>query len=103
MRPELSTLYTILTILIPTLADSVLLMRVVTVYPPRELRLGRFIVVYGPIATVKLSRLVVDILFIVKWTRAVFDHSANTYQAGQQAWGTPFPRLAWFLQLADST
>ncbi|KAI0753771.1 hypothetical protein C8Q74DRAFT_1211121 [Fomes fomentarius] len=103
VRPELSTLYTLLIILIPTLADSVLLMRVVTVYPPRELRLGRFIVVYGPITTVKLARLVVDILFIVKWTRAVFDHSTNTYQAGQQAWGTPFPKLAWFLQLADST
>ncbi|KAI0691628.1 hypothetical protein C8Q76DRAFT_634448 [Earliella scabrosa] len=101
--PGILLLYTLLTILIPTLADSVLLVRVVTVYPLHALPPFYRVIVYAPIASIKTFRLIIDIMFIAAWSRAVFDHGYSPFDAGQHAWNTPFPKIAWLLQLLDST
>ena len=102
--PGLSILFAVLTILIPALADDVLLMRVLTVYPlARGVRPAYLATVYGQIVTVKVARLIIDIIFIVDWSRAVLGRGDDPFQASQNAWTTPFPKIAWFLQLFDST
>ena len=101
--PGILLLYTLLTILIPTLADSVLLVRVVTVYPLHSLPPYYRVLIYAPIASIKAFRLIIDIMFIAAWSRAVFDHGYGPFDAGQHAWTTPFPKIAWLLQLLDST
>ena len=99
-----SIAFACLEVLVPMLADTVLLLRVVAVYPPRHLRSAAYVArVYAPIVAIKIARMIVEILFVVQWTRAIMRHGQeNVLEAGQEAWSYPYPKAAWILQLVDS-
>ena len=92
------------TVLIPIVADTVLLLRVFTVYPPSHMQLACIAGVYGGIACIKVPRTVVETVFVVEWARkiSVEGASLSLLVAGQAAWRTPFLKASLFLQLADS-
>ncbi len=94
-----------LEVLVPMLADTVLLLRVVAVYHPRRLNSAACVAgIYVPIAAIKTARMTVEILFVVQCTRAIMYHGQeNSFAAGQEAWSNPYPKAAWLLQLIDST
>ncbi|KAI1787118.1 hypothetical protein LXA43DRAFT_738876 [Ganoderma leucocontextum] len=100
-----SIAFACLEVLVPMLADTVLLLRVVAVYHPRQLRSTACVAgIYVPIAAIKVARMIVEILFVVQWTRAIVHHGPeNIVEAGQEAWLSPYPKAAWVLQLVDST
>ena len=94
-----------LEVLVPMVADTVLLVRVVTVYPPSRMHSRACAAgIYVPMATIKIARIIVETVFIVQWTREIMHHAHDSFLvAGQEAWDTPFPKAAWVLQLVDST
>ncbi|KAM5531172.1 hypothetical protein V8D89_015142 [Ganoderma adspersum] len=100
-----SIAFACLEVLVPMLADTVLLLRVVAVYHPRQLQSAACVAgIYVPIALIKFARMTVEILFVVQWTRAIMHHGQeNSLNAGQEAWSNPYPKAAWVLQLVDST
>ncbi|KAI0742305.1 hypothetical protein C8Q80DRAFT_1108373 [Daedaleopsis nitida] len=103
VHPGITTAYALLTVAIPALSDCVLLLRVAAVYPPRVIPLRRSVAIYVPTALIKAARILIDILFIVDWARAVSGYDRDSpFEASQEAWDTPLPKLAWFLQLVDS-
>ncbi|RPD58601.1 hypothetical protein L227DRAFT_181691 [Lentinus tigrinus ALCF2SS1-6] len=103
IAPVFSVAYASLTILVPMLTDWVVVLRVMAIYPPHKLSHRCLSIIYGPMALVKLARMVIDAVFIVQWTRAVVRNAESPFRAGMEAWATPYPKLAWFFQLFDST
>ena len=93
-----------LEVLVPMVADLVLLVRVTIVYPPCDMHCTYVVGIYVPMAMIKTARLIVEIMFIVQWSQKIMHHANdNLLVAGQEAWNTPFPRAAWVIQLVDST
>ena len=90
-------------ILIPMFSDFILLLRVVAVYPPRQLPILQVFGVYTPIAVLKLARLVNSIVFARQWIISALDDANNVLQAGQAAWNGPFAKIEWFLMLFDTS
>ncbi|KAM5541485.1 hypothetical protein V8D89_004675, partial [Ganoderma adspersum] len=86
-----SIAFACLEVLVPMLADTVLLLRVVAVYHPRQLQSAACVAgIYVPIALIKIARMTVEILFVVQWTRAIMHHGQeNSLKAGQEAWSNP--------------
>ena len=105
VRVGFSIAFACLEVLVPMLADTVLLLRVVAVYHPKQLQSTACVAgIYVPIALIKIARMTVEILFVVQWTRAIMHHGQeNSLKAGQEAWANPYPKAAWVLQLVDST
>ncbi|EJF58933.1 hypothetical protein BD309DRAFT_208803 [Dichomitus squalens] len=102
---ELSIAFACSSILVPALADTVLLLRVFTVYRPSQMTTKCIAAIYGPISMVKIARMVVEIVFVVRWSRAIAGGAvgSNILIVGQIAWRTPYVKAAWVLQLADSS
>ncbi|KAI1795252.1 hypothetical protein LXA43DRAFT_881997 [Ganoderma leucocontextum] len=99
-----SVAFACLEVLVPMVADTVLLVRVATVYHPSRIPSWVCVAgIYVPIAAIKVARTIVEIVFIVRWTRAIMHHGHdNLLIAGQEAWDAPYPKAAWILQLVDS-
>ncbi|PIL26388.1 hypothetical protein GSI_12145 [Ganoderma sinense ZZ0214-1] len=100
-----SIAFACLEVLVPMLADTVLLLRVVAVYHPKQLQSAACVAgIYVPITAIKIARMTVEILFVVQWTQAITHHGQqNSLFAAQEAWSSPYPKAAWVLQLVDST
>ena len=101
---SLTTLFACLVVLVPTLTDAILLLRVATVYRPSVLPLRCAMAVYGPVAVFKVARATIDILFVVRWARSIVPDASpeGVLAAAEDAWRTPYPKVAWFLQLFDA-
>ena len=100
----LSIAFACSSVLIPAIADTVLLLKVITVYPPSQMETRCIAALYGPITIVKIARMVVETIFIVRGSRAIASSSGhkNLFEIGETAWHTPYVRVAWFLQLVDA-
>jgi hypothetical protein len=95
--------YNILVSSSPLLVESILLIRLWAIYPPRTTPLKTFLAIFIPITLVKLARLANAISFVVCLSAEI--------RAEQSVFGllhsnkSRFPNYAieWFLQVADNT
>ena len=85
------------------LADCVLIWRVIIVYPPSEMQFRALATIYGPMAILKTTRIVINVVFIVTWSRAVFRNAESPLRAGQKAWNSLYPKVSWIIELFAST
>ncbi|KAI0776549.1 hypothetical protein BD413DRAFT_602137 [Trametes elegans] len=101
VSPDIDTAFAFMNILVPMFAELILVFRVVTVYPVQALSWrGRF-VVYAPIITFKVARVINDAIFIAKWVQ-LKKHTLNPLVTGQEAWMLPNAKIEWFLQFVDT-
>ncbi|PIL26376.1 hypothetical protein GSI_12132 [Ganoderma sinense ZZ0214-1] len=96
-----STLLVSLNILVPLCAESVLIFRVVAVYPPHILSRTRRLALYGPIVLLKVTRVINAFYFIHLLLGG--PHAQDPYALIQSIWRVPNGKLEWFLQLVDDT
>ncbi len=89
--------------MIPIFSESVLVLRVLAVYPPRSLSPLIRSAVYAPIIVIKLTRLANSITFAVRWVASARGDAASVLQAGQASWTGPFAKIEWFLALFDTS
>ena len=84
------------------LAECILIIRVVAVYPPSQLSPLRKIAIYGTIVLFKLARIAnvaVETAVLHQITKQV----VNPVEIGQRAQHTPYTRVEWFLQTFDTS
>ncbi|KAI0324822.1 hypothetical protein GY45DRAFT_1331127 [Cubamyces sp. BRFM 1775] len=101
IRP-LETAFTCIMILAPFCAELVLIVRVVAVYPPYSISWSGRLLVYAPIAALKIARTVNLVLCVVTWVQLNAD-ATNFSQSGHAAWDLPNVKVEWILQLVDMT
>ncbi|KAJ6496768.1 hypothetical protein DFH09DRAFT_1103559 [Mycena vulgaris] len=88
---------------LPVLMDTILIVRLVVVYPPRMISWPRRLAVFGPPLIFKILRVANLMVFIIKWTKLFKDYP-NPILAGQALWGSdePWTRIEWFSQVFDN-
>lgn len=96
-----STLVVSLYVLVPLCAESVLIFRVVAVYPPYLLSRTRCVALYGPIACLKVARVVNASYFIHSLLEG--PHAQGPLSLAEYVWHLPNGKVEWFLQLVDDT
>ena len=84
----------LLSYLIPICTQSILVIRILAVYPPRELRWTKNLLIYGVLAVVLVTR-IVNMGFFLQQTITDSDKPSDVFSA----WKSPFVRVDWFLQL----
>lgn len=91
-----------LILFIPVLIDTILIVRLFAVYPPRSISWPRRCVVFGPPITFKIIRTANLIVFLVKWTKFIKTGESPLF-AGQVLWGDqPWTKIEWFFQVCDN-
>ncbi|KAH9900667.1 hypothetical protein C8Q73DRAFT_637606 [Cubamyces lactineus] len=98
--PTLNTAFASLLVLAPLFSESILVFRVVAVYPPRYMPWSKRLLVYGPIIAFKGGRIANTVVFIVRWVQ-LNRHAYNPLQTGQDAWNLPNVKIEWILQFLD--
>ena len=83
------------------LVQSILLTRVVAVYPPQILSRPRVLLIYTPIVAFKIARVVNVVLFSIHVNNAVRKNPLGALDAGPVAWSLPNANIEWFLQVFD--
>ncbi|TFK35049.1 hypothetical protein BDQ12DRAFT_635510 [Crucibulum laeve] len=88
---------------IPIFVESILIFRIVGVYPPQQTPCLVLLSVFVPLAALKIARLANIIVFIRNFTR-IAHAQANPVLAGQLT-GNAYPgqKIEWFLQLIDNS
>ena len=84
----------ILSYLIPICTQSILLIRILAVYPPRVLTWKKNLVVYGVLAVVLTAR----IINMGVYLNQIFSELRKSMDVFV-AWKSAFVRVEWFLQL----
>ena len=84
------------------LAECVLVVRVVAVYPPSRQSLARSVTIYGPVILFKLARVANMTVAAVNMARLT-RNSANPIVAGQVVQQVASTRVEWFLQTFDTS
>ncbi|PFH46738.1 hypothetical protein AMATHDRAFT_69230 [Amanita thiersii Skay4041] len=89
--------------LAPILTESILLLRVFTVYPYRTTPRWAFILIVILVMSLKLARIVNITADFVLMNRAIKGLTSSAL-AGQAAWGDvgPTPKIEWALQVAEN-
>ncbi len=104
-QPEIpiasSTVAISLYVLIPLCVESVLILRVVTVYPPRLLSRTQCLVLYVPAALMKVVRVTNTAYFIYLLLQG--PHAQNAISLAESVWHMPNAKVEWLLQLIDDT
>ncbi|KAI0324813.1 hypothetical protein GY45DRAFT_1262112 [Cubamyces sp. BRFM 1775] len=100
VNPTLNTAFASILILAPLFSESILVFRVVAVYPLRFMWWPKRILVYGPIIAFKGARIANTVIFIVRWVQ-LNKHAYNPLQTGQDAWNLPNVKIEWILQFLD--
>ncbi|KAI0655750.1 hypothetical protein C8Q70DRAFT_923124 [Cubamyces menziesii] len=98
--PTLNTAFASILVLAPLFSESILVFRVVAVYPPRFMWWPKRLLVYGPIIAFKGGRIANIVVFIVRWVQ-LNRHAYNPLQTGQDAWNLPNVKIEWILQFLD--
>ena len=84
---------------VPICTQSILFIRVIAVYPPRELTWSRRVLIYGTLSGIQLARLANAIVDFVK-TAKMINKAPNFVVAEQVAWTLPYVKVEFILQLA---
>ncbi|KAJ7278118.1 hypothetical protein C8J57DRAFT_1060122 [Mycena rebaudengoi] len=91
-----------LNLFIPVLMDTILIVRLFAVYPPRSISWPRRCVVFVPPITFKIIRTANLIIFLIKWTKLIHDGESPLF-GGQALWGDqPWTKIEWFFQVFDN-
>ncbi|KAF5360021.1 hypothetical protein D9758_007565 [Tetrapyrgos nigripes] len=83
--------------------DSILLLRIMAVFPPSRMSRKQVATVFGPLLTLKVARITTVIVLVVHYIR----HSKNvalsdTTELYTNVTQLPEPKIAWSLQLIDN-
>ena len=84
----------LLSYLIPICTQSILLLRILAVYPPRLLPWKKNLLIYGVLAVVLAAR-IINIALYLHQVIVTLNRSGDRFSA----WKSPFLRVDWFLQL----
>ena len=85
--------------IIPICSQSILLIRVLAVYPPRQLTWARRFLIYGTLAALQTARVVNIILDFVKTTQTIHA-TKNFIEVELSVWKVPYVKVEIILQLA---
>ena len=83
---------------IPLCVQSVLIIRVIAVYPPRTLTWRRNLLVYGLFVALFIARLVNMSIYLTKVSRRISETSADSITISVYEMSLPNGKLEWFLQ-----
>ncbi|KAJ6623566.1 hypothetical protein B0H10DRAFT_2010538 [Mycena sp. CBHHK59/15] len=91
-----------LTVGIPIFVESILVIRLLAVYPPA--RTSRLLLwsIFGPLFIIKVARVVNAVIFMVEYAKLARQFP-NPIEAGQVTWHKPGEKIEWFLQVFDNT
>ena len=96
-----STLAISLYVLVPLCAESVLILKVIAVYPSRLLSGTRCLALYLPIALMKTARVTNASYFICMLLRG--PRAQNALALAESVWHMPNAKVEWLLQLLDDS
>lgn len=85
----------------PTLVDSILILRVYSVFPPRSTPRIQFIFLMGVPILISIARLVNAIVYITSYARNI--HASTGVEGAAVLVTSPLPsvKIEWFLQVFD--
>lgn len=103
LSPSFIIAYAMLWSFIPFLTETVLILRLLVIYPVRTTQVSTLLLIYTFPVLVKAFRLVNLSVFMVKWI--ALSHSENPLSTSGQIWWTsqPYVKIEWILQLLDKT
>ncbi|KAK0446448.1 uncharacterized protein EV420DRAFT_903006 [Desarmillaria tabescens] len=93
--------YTIFINALPLFSESILVLRVLTVYPLRRTSRSTLMIVYIPLCCMKVARLVNILVYWVTWFPTILA-GGNPIAVAQQSWQLPSEKIEWFLQMLDN-
>nr|VWP02054.1 Uncharacterized protein [Ganoderma boninense] len=96
-----STVAISLFVLVPLCVESVLILKVVAVYPPRLLSGTRCLALYLPIALLKAARVTNAAYFIYLLLQG--PHAQNALSLAEFVWHMPNGKVEWLMQLIDDS
>ena len=83
---------------VPICTQSILLVRVIAVYPPRQINWAQRVVIYGTFTTVQTARMSNAIIDFVK-TAQLISSTSDFLVAEESAWRMPYVKVEFILQL----
>ncbi|EJF58932.1 hypothetical protein DICSQDRAFT_128637 [Dichomitus squalens LYAD-421 SS1] len=88
-------------VVLPICVQTILLFRIIAVYPPRSLPIATCIGLYGPAIAMKAAR-VANACYLIYSTQRGKEGVPKTVASQSAAiWTSPYAKSEWFLQLAD--
>lgn len=88
---------------IPIFVESILVFRLLAVYPPRRTSTRIVIAVFAPLLVIKVARVVNFIFFYSTVFRKEAEADSSSSALGPASFNHPSPKIEWFLQLVDNT
>ncbi|KAF8993746.1 hypothetical protein BDZ89DRAFT_1030194 [Hymenopellis radicata] len=88
--------------LIPILVETILVVRVLIVYPLHEMSYKAIAIVYIPIVLLKIGRLTDVLVFFITFYPTVANGTLNPIVLGKKSWNSPTAKVAWTLQMVDN-
>lgn len=103
LDPGFALAQTVLLFAVPMLTQSILLIRVFAVYPPRLLSWPRILLIYTPIVALKIARIVNIVIFVIHINNSIVGNPYGGLDAGPVSWSLPYAKVEWFLQVFDDS
>ncbi|KAI0705617.1 hypothetical protein C8Q76DRAFT_630402 [Earliella scabrosa] len=100
LSPTFAVVMAALILLVPVAVQSILLLRVIAVYPPSRLSWARRLLVYGPFVILKIGRAVNGGFYLANLYK---DTNSVALSAGPVSWRLPGTKVELLLQLIDNT
>ncbi|PBK77544.1 hypothetical protein ARMSODRAFT_1079546 [Armillaria solidipes] len=92
---------TVLINILPLFTESILVVRVLTVYPLRTTPRRTLAMVYIPLCCLKIARLINILVFGAIWFPTILA-GGNPVAVAQQSWNIPCDKIEWCLQMLDN-
>ncbi|KAG7450751.1 uncharacterized protein BT62DRAFT_533484 [Guyanagaster necrorhizus] len=86
---------------LPLFTESILVVRVLTVYPLKRTPRLILAIVYIPLCFLKAARLINILIFWSVWFPTIVA-GGNPIAVAQQSWDFPSDKIEWFLQIFDN-
>ena len=96
--PRLTLVFMCMSFLIPVCVQSILIIRVIAVYPPRMLSLGRNLLIYGIFIALSIARIVNMALFLSNVSRDINQSHANSTAISFYALRRGNGKAEWIMQ-----
>lgn len=93
--------YTAMTVFMDIIIDSILLFRVVVVFPPGRTSFATLFAIFGPLLSLKIGRIANAIVFLIKFTEKTRT-ARNLAQLTVVAPTLAGPKIEWALQMVDN-
>ncbi|KAM5539667.1 hypothetical protein V8D89_006776 [Ganoderma adspersum] len=98
---RLTLVFMSMSFLVPVCVQSVLIIRVVAVYPPRMLSWTRCMLIYGTFAALSVARIVNMTLYLDKVSKEISRTNADTLTISAYAFSIPNGKIEWILQMVN--